>query len=106
MVKALVALCTAPDETVAADLGRRLVEARLAACVNLLGPIRSFYEWNGCLEDDQEVQLVIKTRHQHVEALTAWIREHHPYDEPEILFLPVEAGSPGYLAWLEAQTSR
>ena len=105
-MKALVALCTAPNDSVAANLAKQLVEQKLAACVNVIGPIRSFYEWNGSLEDDSEVQMVIKTRAEHAETLTAWLLEHHPYDEPEVLFLPVASGSPGYLAWLEAQTDR
>jgi len=104
---AIVVLCTAPAEGDAAErLARGLVEAKLAACVNLMPNLRSFYTWQGKLEDAAEVQLVIKTQHARYPELEAWLRANHPYDEPEILALPVIAGSPSYLAWLSEQTSR
>jgi periplasmic divalent cation tolerance protein len=103
--KAIVILCTAPvDDDHAARLARGLVDARLAACVNLVPGVRSFYRWKGNVEDDAEVQLVIKTRPERFEAVAAWLDEHHPYDEPEILALPVTAGSDTYLSWVEQQT--
>ena len=99
----LVALCTAPDEQTATDLARRLVEEKLAACVNIIGPVRSIYRWDGRIEDEAELQLAIKSHASRADALTAWIGKNHPYDEPELLFLPVEGGAPGYLAWVAAQ---
>ncbi|HMR04965.1 MAG TPA: divalent-cation tolerance protein CutA [Polyangiaceae bacterium] len=104
---AIVILCTAPAEgDAAAQLARALVEERLAACVNVIPGLRSFYRWQGKLEEDTEVQLVIKTRRDHFAAVEAWLKEHHPYDEPEVLALPVIDGSAGYLAWLAEQTER
>ena len=96
-------LCTVPDEPTAERLARGLVEARLAACVNVLGGVRSFYRWKGAVQDDRELQLVIKTRHARFEALAAWIAREHPYEVPEVLALPVVAGAPSYLQWLDAQ---
>lgn len=97
-------LCTAPDADVAARLARGVVEAKLAACVNVIGGVRSYYVWKGELSDDSEVQLVIKTRKTHLAALEAHLFEHHPYEVPEILALPIAQGSRSYLAWLEEQT--
>ncbi len=98
--EALVILCTAPNAEVGATLARGLVDARLAACVNLIDGVRSFYRWQGKVEDDGEVQLVIKTRASRLGAVKDWIATHHPYDEPEVLALPVSGGSEGYLAWI------
>ena len=102
----IVVLCTAPaDAECAAELARGLVEARLAACVNLIPGVRSFYRWEGAIQDDPEVQLVIKTRRGRFAQLEAWLNEHHPYDVPEILALPIAQGATPYLDWLEKQTS-
>ncbi len=100
---ALIVLCTVPEEATAERLGRGLVEARLAACVNVLGPVRSFYRWEGEVQDDRELQLVIKTRAARFEALTAWLTREHPYEVPEILALAVSEGGAPYLAWLKEQ---
>lgn len=104
-MKALLVLCTAPTEDVGATLARGLVEARLAACVNLVPGVRSFYRWKGAIEDDAEVQLLIKTSPARFDALRAWIEEAHPYEVPEVVALPIEEGSPAYLGWLEAQVA-
>ncbi len=101
----LVILCTAPSAEVAATLARGLVEARLAACVNVISGLRSVYAWKGAVHDEPEVQLVIKSRRARFDALSAWIVEHHPYEVPEILALPVDRGAQPYLDWLVAQTS-
>ncbi|GAB5544845.1 MAG: divalent cation tolerance protein CutA [Sandaracinaceae bacterium] len=101
---AIVVLCTAPDEGVGATLARGLVDAKLAACVNLVPGVRSFYAWEGEVHDDAEVQLLIKSRRARFAALEAWLGEHHPYDVPEIIALPIEVGSKAYLGWLETQT--
>ncbi|MCB9591433.1 MAG: divalent-cation tolerance protein CutA [Sandaracinaceae bacterium] len=102
----LVVLCTVPDADVAATLGRGLVEARLAACVNVIGGMRSFYTWKGQLEDQAEVQLLIKTRRSQFDAVEQWLTEHHPYDVPEVLAMPIERASKPYLAWVLGQTRR
>ena len=102
--EALLVLCTAPDGEVAEKLARGLVEQKLAACVNVIPGLRSFYVWKGELCDDAEVQLLIKTRRAHFDELAAWLGEHHPYEVPEILALPIATGSEPYLAWMSKQT--
>jgi periplasmic divalent cation tolerance protein len=100
----LVVLCTTPSAEVGAALARKLVEAKLAACVNIIPAIRSIYRWQGETKDDAESQLVIKTQSVCYPALERLIRDHHPYDEPEIIALPITRGSPSYLSWLRAET--
>ncbi len=99
-MKALLVLCTAPDEEVGATLARDLLEQRLAACVNVLPRIRSFYRWKGTVQDEAEVQLFIKTTRTRFDELRAWIEQAHPYEVPELVALPIEEGSPAYLSWL------
>lgn len=98
--EALVVLCTAPDADTAARLARGLVQARLAACVNVIGGVRSFYQWKGEVQDDAELQLLCKTDRAHLDALMSWVRAEHPYEVPELLALPVVGGSPAYLDWI------
>lgn len=104
--QALVVLCTAPaSDDHAARLARGLVDARLAACVNVVPNVRSYYRWQGAVQVDDEVQLVIKTAPARLSAVQAYLAQHHPYDVPEVLALPVSGGSPSYLAWLVEQTT-
>ena len=100
-----VVLCTAPDAEQASRLARGVVNARLAACVNVLPGIRSFYHWDGAVQDDAEVQLVIKTASHRIEALFAWLNANHPYDVPEILALEVGASSEAYGRWVLNETA-
>lgn len=100
----ILVLCTAPDGEVGATLARGIVDAKLAACVSIVPGLRSFYVWRGEVHDEPEVQLLVKTRLARFEALRDWLKEHHPYEVPEIVALPIEAGSKEYLAWLEEQT--
>ncbi len=102
--RAHVVLCTAPDTDTAHRLARGLVEARLAACVNVLPAVRSFYVWEGEARDDAEELLVAKTTDDRVEALVAYVIANHPYEVPEVIALPVTEGSERYLAWVSAQT--
>jgi len=103
---AILVLCTAPaGGDTAAELARGLVEQKLAACVNLITGVRSVYFWDGALQDDAEVQLLIKTRRARFDALEAWLAQHHPYEVPEGLALPIEGGAETYLRWLAEQTS-
>ena len=99
-----VVLCTTPSEDVSAQLARGLVEAELAACVNIVPAVRSIYRWQGATQDDAESLMVIKTQAARFDALAEWIRKHHPYSEPEIILLPIHAGSPSYLAWIASLT--
>ncbi|KRG44313.1 hypothetical protein ARC78_05860 [Stenotrophomonas pictorum JCM 9942] len=96
--------CTCPDTVTAQSLARHLVEQRLAACVNLLPPMQSVYRWQGQIEQAQEVQLLIKTCAERLDALSAAIVQQHPYELPEILVVSPDAGLPAYLDWIRAQT--
>lgn len=103
--KLVVVLCTVPDDATAERLAKGLVEERLAACVNAIAGVKSFYRWQGKIESDTEIQLVIKTRADRFDALAAWISENHPYDVPEIVAIPADRVSDGYFAWAVEQTS-
>jgi len=93
-----------PSEAQAAELARAIVQARLGACVQVLA-IRSFYVWRERAHDEAEWLLVIKTRGALYTALETFIRERHPYETPEIVLLPITAGSAAYLAWVDANTA-
>lgn len=102
-MKVLLVLCNAPDEALATQWARQLVDERLAACVNVLPACRSVYRWQGQVEEAQEVPLLIKTTSTHYEALEARLLELHPYQVPEILALPPSAGLGAYLGWVESE---
>jgi periplasmic divalent cation tolerance protein len=95
----VIVLTTAPDPDVD-SWARTLVEERLAACVNVHGPMASFYRWKGAVERDEERQVVIKTTKDRVPALQARLAELHSYELPEFLVLSVEGGSEAYLQWV------
>jgi len=95
-----VVLCTFPDEEKARQIGAVLVERQVAACVNVLPGLRSIYRWEGRVHDEAEVLAVIKTTRGAYPRLEAEILERHPYDTPEVLALPVEAGAEAYLKWV------
>jgi periplasmic divalent cation tolerance protein len=101
----IVVLCTAPDETTAEKLGRGLVEGRLAACVNAISGVKSFYRWKGKVEADAEIQMIIKTQRARFDEVAAWLTENHPYDVPEIVALPTDRASESYLQWAIAETT-
>jgi periplasmic divalent cation tolerance protein len=84
-------------------IARTLVEKRLAACVQVLGPIASTYRWHSAIETGEEWQCWAKTRRELYGAVEAAIRRLHPYEAPEILALAVVAGGKDYLAWIDAQ---
>ena len=88
-------------------IARALVERKLAACVNLLPGVRSFYVWEGKLTEDQEVTMLIKTRASLVASLTDVVKSLHPYSIPEVLVLSVDpdAGNASYLEWIARETS-
>ena len=100
----IAVLTNLPDSESAFNLARQLVQLRLAACVNVLPAITSFYRWEGREEQASEVPVLIKSTAARYAALEAAIRERHPYDTPEIIAWPVTAGLPAYLAWVEAET--
>ena len=98
----IVVLTTCPDEATAASIARDLVESGLAACVNRVGPVHSTFRWQGALQDEPEVLLVIKTVIPRYSELEMRLKSLHPYEVPEIIALPVIRGSAEYLAWLGA----
>lgn len=101
MSEHLQVLTTAGSEEEAGRIASLLVERRLAACVQVVGPIASRYRWRGAIEEEREWQCLAKTTWAAYDAVEAAIREVHSYDEPEIVATPIVAGSPGYLAWIE-----
>lgn len=98
--EAVVAFSTVASPEDAERVARALVEERLAACVNVVPGLVSYYRWKGRVERDDELLLVIKTARPRVEAMRARLVELHPYEVPELIVLPVQGGHPPYLAWL------
>jgi len=87
----------------AKKITRDLVEKRLVACAQVFGPIMSTYRWKGKIEEEEEWLCILKSRYERYEKLEESIRIIHPYEEPEILALPVVKGSRGYLEWMDRQ---
>lgn len=102
MTDKIVILCTCGGAEEADRLARSLVEARLAACVNVIPQIRSYYRWKGEMETAEEYLLAIKSSRGLFEAVRAHIVSMHSYEVPEVLALAVVAGSREYLSWLDA----
>jgi periplasmic divalent cation tolerance protein len=96
----LVVFCTCPDRAAARRLARLAVEARHAACVNIVEGVTSVYAWAGEVREDGEVLLVAKTTRAAWPALEAAWREAHPYELPEVVAVDVACGSEAYLAWV------
>jgi periplasmic divalent cation tolerance protein len=92
---------TVPDEDAAERIAQALVTGRLAACVQVSGPITSTYRWQGAVETSQEWVCSVKTERAKFEAVEQAIRRLHPYDVPEIVATPIVVGSNSYLVWLE-----
>ena len=100
-----VVLVTAPDARVGREIAKRLVEARLAACVNLVPGVVSIYRWQQEVREDEEVLLLVKTRESRCRDLKERVCELHPYDLPEVLTLAVAGGSDAYLDWVREESS-
>ncbi|NJL22684.1 MAG: divalent-cation tolerance protein CutA [Leptolyngbyaceae cyanobacterium SM1_3_5] len=98
-----IVLVTAASEREAESIAQSLIAAKLAACVSIW-PVRSIYWWQGKLENSQEWQLLIKTDLAQFAQLEAQVRSLHSYEVPEIIALPIAAGSAAYLDWLQTQT--
>lgn len=105
MTDKIVVFSTCGSQEEAERLARRLVEEHLAACVNVISPVRSFYRWKGAIEDATEWLLAIKTSRELFDRVRATLESAHSYELPEVLALPVVEGSPGYLAWMEGELS-
>jgi periplasmic divalent cation tolerance protein len=105
-MKAAWLYMTAETRDEAQAIGRALVEERLVACANILGPMDSIYWWDGAVKSETEVAFIVKTRATLVDQVVGRVTEMHSYDCPCIVALPIEGGNPDYLAWIEAQTSQ
>lgn len=103
--QARIVLSTAAAEEQARSIARRLVDEHLAACVNIVGPIRSIYRWRDAIEEDTEFLLLIKTRAPLVARVERRVIELHSYEVPEVLAIAPPEGSAGYLAWLMESTT-
>ena len=95
---------TFPTEESALSVASQLVERRLAACAQILGPIRSVYVWNGVREESLEALLLAKTKASLFDELAEAVRAGHPYECPQIIALPIVAGTPDYLQWVDDNT--
>ncbi|HSQ08203.1 MAG TPA: divalent-cation tolerance protein CutA [Chromatiaceae bacterium] len=102
----LIVLCTCPDADVAGRIATALVSEGLAACVNALPGVTSVYLWEGSVQTDTEVQLLIKTTAARLPALTDRVRALHPYELPEVIAVPVTGGLPDYLQWVQQCTAQ
>ena len=103
--QACVVLVTTGSEAEAETIATALLEERLAACANILSPVRSVYRWQGKIVDDREWLLVIKTRAERFAAVEARVRALHSYEVPEVIGLPLLAGSADYLDWIVTETA-
>ena len=96
----IVVFSTFPSEDKAADIARTLVSEGLVACANLVPPVRSIYRWQGELCDERETLAIMKTTRERFDALRDRLVALHPYEVPEVIALPVEAGHAPYLDWV------
>jgi periplasmic divalent cation tolerance protein len=105
MERSVFVYTTYPSIVEAEEAGRRLVERRLCACVNILPGMVSLYRWQGAVERADEVVMIIKTRAGLTETVRAAVKDTHSYTTPAILVLPIESVDPDYHAWIVAETS-
>jgi periplasmic divalent cation tolerance protein len=100
-----VVLNTCPDAASAENIARALLDRKLAACINILPGIKSFYTWKGAYETAEEHLLLVKTSFTVYPAVEQAIRELHPYELPEIIAVPIATGLPDYLTWITQSTA-
>lgn len=103
-MEAIVVYITVPTEEEASRIAKTIVEERIAGCVNIAKGIRSIYNWQGKIEDDEELLMIIKTQRHLFEPLKRRVKELHSYTVPEIIALPIIEGSEDYLKWLKEVT--
>ena len=103
MTDKIVVLSTCGSAEEAAQIARALVDKKLAACVNVMPAVRSFYRWKGVVEDEQESLLVIKSSRGLFDQLRVELEKLHSYEVPEVIAVPIVDGSEGYLEWLERE---
>lgn len=100
----VVVTSTTDSETAARELAAGIVDAKLGACAQIVGPVTSVFRWEGSVQTEQEWRLEVKTAVDRVPALVEHIKANHSYDVPEIIAAPISGGSPEYLSWLVAET--
>src|SRR5262245_22025982 len=105
MTDVVIVLTTVPYGDLGDVIGRRLIEDRVATCVNVGAPMTSLYRWRGVVEREAERQVVIKTTRRHLPAVRACIARLHSYELPEFVVLAVADGSTAYLEWVERETT-
>lgn len=106
MNSALLVMTNVPNQEVAMSLATLLVEKKLVACVNIQSNVQSVFRWRGEIQTSTELTLMIKSTTQRYNALESVIKEHHPYDVPEIIAIPIAQGLPLYLQWIAQETQR
>ena len=104
-MSALLVMTNLPNRAPAERLADALIEARVAACVNILAPCQSVYRWKDAVQHDEEHPMLVKTTTERYPALEAAIRAGHPYELPEIVAVPIERGLPAYLDWVASETA-
>lgn len=102
----IVVLVTTATEDEAVRIGRSLVESRLAACANVIPRIRSIYRWEGKIADEQESLIVLKSRAELFSDLEQEVKRLHSYSVPEVIAIPISAGSSQYINWIHAETGK
>jgi len=99
-----VVFITAPHDK-AEEISQKIVEDKLAACVNIIDRVKAIYRWKGVIKKDAESLLIVKTTTKKVEGLIRFIREQHAYEVPEVIAMTISEGNPDYLNWLDDETS-
>jgi periplasmic divalent cation tolerance protein len=103
-MNAILVITNLPDQAAAVKLAETLIAARAAACINILPACQSVYHWRGTVERAEEIPLLIKSTEERYPDLERIIREHHPYELPEIVCVPITRGLPEYLQWIADET--
>lgn len=96
-----VLLINSPNEQAAKDIGRAIMERRLAASINILSRTSTMYYWKGEIQDASEILMLVKTKTSRIQQVTDYVRSVHPYANPEVLSFPVEDGSLAYMKWMD-----
>lgn len=104
-MKTYLVYMTTSDKEEARNIGRYLVQSRLAACVNILDNMNSMYIWQGEFQDDQEAVMIAKTTETKLQELIARVKERHSYECPCIVAVPITDGNPDFIKWIEEQTA-
>lgn len=99
-MSAIIIYCTCPNIETADRISRLIIRNHMAACVNQIKGVTSIYEWEGKIEQENEVLLIIKTTEKRFEAIKQLVSEEHPYELPELIAVPVTQGLPDYLEWI------